>query len=367
MEQLTVGVIGCGVISDIYLTNLTTRFSSLRVAACADASPEKSRERALAYGITSVSVEDMLTDPRIDVILNLTPPQIHADVSIAALQNGKHVYSEKPIAVTPADAKRIMDAAAEKRLRVGCAPDTFLGAGLQTALKALADGWIGRPLAAVAFFITRGHERWHPNPGFYYQRGGGPHLDMGPYYITALVAALGRVKRVSAIGGRGFDMRLIQTGPLKGGQIPVSIDTHMGATLEFDCGVIATTMLSFDVWATHLPFIEIYGTGGTLTLPDPNTFDGPVLLKSMHGEAFEPLPTLYPYAGNVRGLGLAQMCHAIAGGTEHCASGALASHVLEVLDAMELASQRGETVECQTSCPRPPLLASGCLEQDYGF
>ncbi|MFA9380366.1 MAG: Gfo/Idh/MocA family protein [Acetanaerobacterium sp.] len=367
MKQIKVGVIGCGVISDIYLKNLTTRFSTLKVVACADAFAEKSRERAQQYGIAAVSVDDLLADSQIDVILNLTNPQFHAEISLAAIKNGKHVYSEKPLATNPVDAQRIMDAAAEKNLRVGCAPDTFLGAGLQTACKAVADGWIGRPLAAVAFVSSRGHERWHSNPGFYYQEGGGPHLDMGPYYITALTAALGRVKRVNAMSGRGFDTRIVGTGPLKGERIPVNVDTHIGATLEFDCGVIATVMMSFDIWATSLPFLEIYGTSGTLTLPDPNTFDGPVRLKSMNEQAFEPLPLLYPFTGNLRGLGLAQMCHAILHGEEHCANGAIAQHVLEVLDAMEHAAKSGETVECHTPGAVPPMLTPGLMEVEYGF
>lgn len=367
MEQLKVGIIGCGVISDIYLKNLTARFSTLKVTACADASPEKSRERAQQYGIAAESTDSVLADPEIDVILNLTNPQFHAEISLSAIKNGKHVYSEKPIAANSPDAQRILDAAAEKKLRVGCAPDTFLGAGLQTAFKALADGWIGRPLAAAAFFSTRGHERWHSNPGFYYQEGGGPHLDMGPYYITALTAALGRVKRVSAMSGRSFDTRIIGTGPLKGERIPVNVDTHIGATLEFDCGVTATVMMSFDIWATNLPRIEIYGTSGSLMLPDPNTFDGPVRLRTMYGQEFEPLPLLYPHTGNLRGLGLAQMCYAILNGTEHYANGKTAQHVLEVLDAMERSAKSGETVECHTQGFKPPMLTPGLMEVEYGF
>lgn len=367
MEQTTIGVIGCGVISEIYLKNLTERFSSVRVKACADALAEKSRERAAQYAILSVSVAELLADSEIEVVLNLTNPQFHAAVTLDALAHGKHVYSEKPLATNLDDAKRILDFAAEKGLQIGCAPDTFLGAGIQTACKAVSDGWIGRPLSGVAFVSSRGHERWHSNPGFYYQEGGGPHLDMGPYYITALAAALGRVNRVSAMSSRGFDTRIIGTGPLKGSPIPVNVDTHWSASLEFDCGAIVTVMMSFDVWATHLPKIELYGTSGTLTLPDPNTFDGPVLMRSMHEQEFSPLPLLYPYTGNLRGLGIAQMCRSIRHGNSFGASDSLARHVLEVLLAMEKASASGQTVKCETSCERPPMLLPGLMEVEHEF
>ena len=367
MKKLNIGVIGCGIISDVYLKNLTAGYSTLRAAACADILAEKSRAQAEKYGIESVEADTLLADPGIDVVLNLTTPQFHKDISLAAIQSGKHVYSEKPLAVTLADGREILDAAAARGVRVGCAPDTFLGASIQTAIKAVKDGWIGRPLSAVACFSCRGHERWHTSPDFYYQPGGGPVLDNAPYFLTALAAALGRVKRVNAMAGRGFDRRMIGAGPRQGEFIPVDIDTHVSASLEFENGVIVTSLWSFDIWATHLPAIEIYGSGGTLTLPVPSGFDGPVLLKGMDGADFRELPRLYPHSGNLRGLGLAQMCHAILHGGEHSASGALALHVLEVMCAIEQSAKTGETVACQTDCPIPEQLVPGILEKEYGF
>lgn len=367
MEQVTVGVIGCGVISEIYLKNLTTRFAGVRVKSCADHFREKSEERARQFGIQAVAPDQLLADPNIQVVLNLTNPASHAEMSLAALRAGKHVYSEKPLALSLADAKRILAEAEERGLRVGCAPDTFLGAGLQTGLKAVADGWIGRPLAAAAFFTCRGHERWHPNPAFYYQPGGGPQLDMGPYYITALVAALGGVRRVSALSGAAFPERVFGAGPNRGGTFPVEIDTHYSASLEFVSGAIATVMFSFDVWAANLPRLEIYGTGGSVFLPDPNFFAGPVRAKCLGADDAAELPLQSTFTENLRGIGLAQMCKTIRDGGDHLANGRLAAHVLDVLTGMETSAKRGAAVECGTACEKPPLLPGSLTEVEYGF
>jgi len=368
MNRLRIGIVGCGVISEIYMKNLTESFSSLKVVCCADAIKEKAADRAAQFGIANVGVDELLENQNVDVVLNLTTPQQHADISLKALRQGKHVYSEKPLAISLDDAKKIMNEAESRGLRVGCAPDTILGSGIQTSLKAIADGWIGRPLAAFASVSSRGHERWHANPAFYYQQGGGPHLDMGPYYLSALIAALGPVQKVNGMSNRAFDKRIIGTGTLKGHLIPVEVDTHYSASLEMACGAVVTILMSFDIWATHLPRIELYGTDGTLTMPDPNTFDGPVLIRSMHDHDFVQLPIRFPFNGNLRGLGLAQMCHAIISGQEHLASGQLALHVLEVLLAIEKAAVTGETIVCSTTVPdRRPLFQPGLLEVEYGL
>ncbi|MCL2035353.1 MAG: Gfo/Idh/MocA family oxidoreductase [Oscillospiraceae bacterium] len=368
MERTGVGVIGCGVISEIYLENLTTRFSGVQVIGCADTIAEKSKARAAAYGIRQMTVEEMLACSDIHMILNLTTPRIHMEIALAALEHGKHVYNEKPLCATRKEAQSVMELAKEKGLYVGCAPDTFLGAGLQTARKALDDGWIGRAIAGSAFITTPGHERWHIDPAFYYQPGGGPNLDMGPYYITALVALLGPIKSVNSMSSRAYDKRVVGSGKNAGQIIPVEVDTHYSTSLTFMNGAVITAIMSFDIWATHLPFIEIYGTAGTLTLPDPNFFDGEVLLQSRYEDAFIPIPMQNPFTNhNLRGLGPAQMCHAIRKGTAHCASGELALHVLEVLEAMTQASQSGKTYTCVTSCERPAALPYGLAEAQYEF
>lgn len=367
MEPVTVGIIGCGVISEVYMKNLSSCFSGVRIKSCADYLSGKSNIRAKQFGVLSVTPEDLLADPEIQVVLNLTNPAAHADVSLAALQAGKHVYSEKPLATDLAAAKQILSLAEEKGLKVGCAPDTILGAGLQTALKGISDGWIGRPLSACAFYTCRGHERWHSSPAFYYQPGGGPHMDMGPYYITALVAALGNVKRVSAMSNAGFSQRFFGVGDHKGERFPVAVDTHYSALLEFDSGCIATVMLSFDIWAANLPRLEIYGTGGSMSLPDPNFFDGPVGVKGIGSDGFTQLPLLNPFHENLRGIGLAQMCKAIREGGEPLVNAQLAAHVLEVLLALEISAESGTMVTCETTCQRPPLLDSGLPAVEYGL
>lgn len=364
---MRIGVIGCGVISDIYLKNLTTRFSGISVVACADVVQEKSAMKAAEYHIAAMTPQELLQSNEVDVVLNLTNPQYHTEISLSAIENNKHVYSEKTLATSRQDAQRILAAAQEKSLRVGCAPDTFLGGGLQTAFKAIADGWIGRPLSATAFVTSRGHERWHPNPAYYYTESVGPQFDMGPYYITALVAVLGGVKRVQAMSSRAFDIRTISTGPQKSEKFAVKTDSHLCGTLEFESGLLATTIMSFDIWATHLPYLEIYGTAGTITLPNPNTFGGPVLLRSLHDDCFRELPLLYGFTEDCRGLGLAQMCSAIEHDAVHSASGALAFHVLDVLCSLTESAQTGKSVICTAPFVPPIQLQSGIMEIESQF
>ncbi|MDR2750357.1 MAG: Gfo/Idh/MocA family oxidoreductase, partial [Clostridiales bacterium] len=282
MPQTNVGIVGCGVISGIYLDNITSRFKGVKALSCADMDSSKSAASASKYGLKQESVSELLANPDIDVVLNLTTPLSHKEISISALRAGKHVFSEKPLGATFAEASEIIDEADRLGLRVGCAPDTILGAGLQTAFEAVRSGSVGDPVAASAFFFCPGHELWHENPAFYYLPGGGPVLDMGPYYFTALVSALGPAKRVCAMSRRSGE-RTVHRGQLKGQSIPVEVDTHSSAIIEFESGVIATCMLSFDIWAAKLPRIEIYCSAGTILLPDPNTFGGPVLARGQSG------------------------------------------------------------------------------------
>src|SRR5215210_783616 len=279
MTQATnVGIVGCGNISGIYL-EAGKKWDILNIVACADIDLPRAQAQAAKYGIPKASgVEELLADPSIAIVINLTVPQAHAEVALAALAAGKSVYNEKPLALDRAQAKQMLDLAREQGLRVGCAPDTFLGGGLQTCRKLIDDGMIGEPIGASAFMMSHGPEGWHPNPEFFYQPGAGPMFDMGPYYLTALISLIGPVQRVAASARSTFPTRLIGSEPKKGQIIQVTTPTHIAATLDFANGAIGTIITSFDMWGYNLPRIEIYGSEGSLSVPDPNRYDGPVRL-----------------------------------------------------------------------------------------
>jgi predicted dehydrogenase len=360
VAKTKVGVIGCGNISDVYLSNIASLFDNLEVAAVADLNPERAKAKADQHGIAKAcGVEELLADPGIEVVLNLTPPAAHAEVCLAALAAGKHVHTEKPLTVSLKDAERVLALARKKGLRVGAAPDTFLGAGIQTCVRLINEGHIGLPVAATAFMANHGHESWHPNPDFYYAQGGGPVFDMGPYYFTALVALMGPAHRVSGSVRRTFPARLIGSGPREGETIPVQIPTHAAGTIDFDCGAIATFLMSFDVWAARLPHIEIYGSEGTLSVPDPDTFGGPVLIRTRDDAEWHEVSLTLPWAGNSRGLGLSEMVQAIAEGRPHRASGELGMHALEIMHAVHDASGTGKSVALRAPAARPAALAPG--------
>lgn len=356
MKAAKVGVVGCGNISGIYFKNMPT-FRALEVVACADLNPELSTKASLANpSIRSVTTDELLDDPSIDIVLNLTQPKFHFDVMKAGIEAGKHVYSEKPLSISFDDSASLMELAEQAEVRVGCAPDTFLGAGIQTCRELIDAGVIGVPMAATAFFTTPGHERWHPAPEFYYQVGGGPMLDIGPYYLTALVNLLGPAVSVSGTARITYPERTITSQPLNGTKIKVEVPTHVSGTVAFASGAIATVITSFDVWGANLPFIEIYGSEGSLSVPDPNTFGGPVrVLTSKSGE-WEEAQVTRPFFENSRGLGVADMATGIALGQPHRASGALASHVLEIMQAFGQSSDSGRRVEMTTACERPAAL-----------
>ncbi|WP_045234537.1 Gfo/Idh/MocA family protein [Deinococcus pimensis] len=350
-----VGVVGVGNISPIYL-QAPRRSPNLEVTAVGDLDLDRARARAEEFGVPlALPLGELLASDEVDVVLNLTVPAAHADVSLAALAAGKHVYSEKPLATDLSAGRAVLDLARGRSLRVGCAPDTFLGAGLQTARKALDDGLIGEPVAASAFMLGHGPERWHPNPDFFYQPGAGPMFDMGPYYLTALVNMLGPVRRVAASARASFPERVAGEDP-SGRRFPVSTPTHVACTLDFDAGPVATLVTSFDVWASELPRIEIYGTEGTLSLPDPNTFGGPVRVRRMLTDDWETLPLTHPHEDNSRGIGLADMALALAEGRAHRASGELALHVLEVMHATLVSGEQGRHLDIETRPARPAAL-----------
>jgi predicted dehydrogenase len=356
-DRARVGVIGCGNISEIYIRNLSTLFGNVEVAAIADLVAEKAVAKAAALGVARVcTVEELLADPSIEVVLNLTVPSAHAEVSLAALAAGKHVHSEKPLAISMKDADRILALARKKGLRVGSAPDTFLGAGIQTCLRLIDEGAIGLPVAATAFMANHGPEGWHPDPGFFYAQGGGPVFDMGPYYFTALIALLGPARRVSGSVRRTFRNRIIGSGPNEGQAIDVEIPTHAAGTIDFECGAIATFVMSFDVWSSQLPRLEIYGSDGSLSVPDPNTFGGPVRVRGKEDAEWREVPLELPFTENSRGLGLSEMVQAIGMGRPHLASGALGMHALEIMHAVHDASGSGRAVELRCQVPRPEPL-----------
>ncbi len=355
-QPLHVGVIGCGNISAAYLKHAAT-FRAMRIVACADLNAEAAQAKAAQFKIDAMSVDALLSCPDIDVILNLTTPQAHTHVNTQALQANKHVYCEKPLATSLADAQAVLDLAREKKLRVGCAPDTFLGGGIQTCRKLIDDGRIGKPLAGTAMMMCPGHESWHPNPGFYYLKAGGPVLDMGPYYLTALVNLLGPMQAVQAMGSQSGP-RICTSEHRRGEVLPVEVLTHVAGNIRFQCGAIITIIMSFDtVSALHNP-IELHGSAGSLHVPDPNRFAGPVALAPRGGKTAEPVPLTHGYTENMRSIGLADMCDAILHNRPHRAGGALALHVLEAMLALNEAAGSGQTIELKTTAERPAAMAA---------
>lgn len=358
-SPVTVGIVGCGNISSIYLKNCT-RFPSLRVLACADLVQERAAAQAQTYGVSKAyGVEDLLADPEIELVINLTVPQAHAEIGLAALEAGKSVYNEKPLAIDRASAQRMLELARTKGLRVGCAPDTFLGGGLQTCRKLIEEGAIGTPVAAMAFMLSRGPESWHPNPDFFYQPGAGPMFDMGPYYLTALTTMLGPVRRTTGSARASMPERVIGSEPLRGTSITVNTPTHVAGVLDFAGGPVATIITSFDVYPGQMNGIELFGTDGTLILPDPNTFGGPVLLKRPDSDGWIEQELLYGHAENSRGIGVADMAQALRTGRSHRASGDLAYHVLDIMHAIHDASREDRHILLTSGFEQPPVLPLG--------
>jgi len=336
-----VAVVGAGNISSQYLANLT-RFPDLNVIAIADLDEARAAAAAAEYGAAaSGTLADILAIAEVEVVVNLTIPSAHAEVAAAALRAGKHLYGEKPITLDPAEAKALLAEAAARDLYVGNAPDTFLGAGLQSALRAIESGLIGTPIAAATAFRTPGPDRWHPNPEFLFAKGAGPLFDMGPYYLTSLVALLGPVSAVAATARRPRETRVIGSGPRIGTVFPVEVPTHVTALIEFAGGAGAASTFSFDSPDPGVSF-EVTGTEATLSVPDPNRFDGPLRIRSADDSEWRELPIDGTEAG--RGIGVLDMARALRAGVPHRASGALALHVLDVMSAIiDSAALRGFT------------------------
>lgn len=373
-----IGIVGCGTISGIYLTNLTKHFDNLEVIGCADIVLEKAIEAKTQYGLSKAcSVDELMADPDVDIVVNLTIPAAHYEINMKALNAGKHIYCEKPFAISLSDADEILALAKRKNLLVGSAPDTFLGAGIQTCGRLIEDGVIGKPIGFTANLVTHGHELWHPAPVFYYKKGAGPMLDMGPYYLTALAYLLGPIKQIACFARTSESQREIQ-----GKMVDVDVLTNYAGIVDFANGVIGNVNMSFDVWKSNQPGIEIYGTNGVIFVPDPNMFGGPVkvfrsagLIEKINTTCNTPFerimalqgfatdefmtgePLLYPAEdtdrSNMRGLGVSDMAQAFLDGRPNRANGELARHVVEALLAFEVSERENQIYQMKTTFDRP--------------
>jgi predicted dehydrogenase len=365
--RLGVGVIGCGNISMTYLRNAAL-FRGVELRACADISSDMSALRAKEYGIRAMQVDALLADPEVDLVLNLTIPAVHFDVTMSALSAGKHVFTEKPLATSAAEGRKLVAEARSRNLLLGSAPDTFLGAAGRRARSLMDEGAIGRPVTGTAFMFGRGMEHWHPNPQFYYQPGGGPLFDMGPYYLTMLVNLLGPVKSVMAMATKGQEERLMTAdGPFKNTRFKVGTPTNVLSLLEFQSGATVNFGASWDVFRHSNHPIELHGTEGSLRLPDPDTFGGTVSLSKRGAEwkNFASESELYgalnwPYSApdraNYRMLGVADLIRALGEGRAPRASGDLALHVLEIMEATLASSENRSAVAIAGTVAQPPLL-----------
>ena len=347
---LRVGLVGAGFISRMYFDTLKRIQDEVRLVRIADVDLARAVETGAAQGVPGGSVDELLADPEVDVVLNLTIPMAHAEVATRSLEAGKHVYGEKPLAVTVAEARSVLDLAQQRGLWVGCAPDTVLGTGIQTARRAVDDGMIGRPVAATATMAIPGHEAWHPNPDFYYAPGGGPLYDMGPYYLHALITLLGPVARVSASSSRPVTERVIASGPRAGERVPVLTDTHITGLLEHVDGAITTLTMSFDTVGTRTLPIEVHGVEGSLLVPDPNEFSGTTSLKR-RGEDWVELPISAGYENSARGFGLLDFHRTPAGEVPRADAG-IAFHALEIMESMMRSSVEGRRLDLGATAGR---------------
>jgi predicted dehydrogenase len=365
--MLGIGLVGCGSIAATYLANAVL-FPDVEVRACADLSAERAEQRAAEFGIRAEPLDKLLAAADIDLVLNLTVPNAHFDVSMAALRAGKHVFTEKPLAGTLAQGRLLLAEAARRGLRIGSAPDTFLGAAGRVARQLIDSGAIGRPVTGTAFMMGRGMEHWHPSPAFYYQPGAGPVLDMGPYYLTMLVHLLGPAQRVLAMSSIGSPEREITAeGALQGTRFTVGTPTTVNTLVEFASGALVTLGMSWDVFRHSIPPIELHGTEGSLRLPDPDTFGGPVA-ASRRGAEWEERstadaafgahnwPIASPDRANYRMLGVADLARSIAAQRPARASGALALHVLEIMEAILAAASSGAAQSIEAVDVRPAPL-----------
>jgi predicted dehydrogenase len=373
MGKLGVGIVGCGNISTIYMHNMP-KFRDLNLVACADLRPEAAQAQAAQCGIEALSIEALLARPDIQIIVNLTTPSAHYGVSHAALSAGKHVFGEKPITVEANDAATLVAEASRRDLKLGCAPDTFLGGGGRTAREFVDTGRIGKVLYGTCFLMSHGMEHWHPDPTFFFKPGGGPILDMGPYYLAALINLLGPVASVQGRASAGFATRLVTSkGPMNGKTIAVDAPTTVMSLLHFESGADIIFAMSWDVWKHGHPPIELYGTEGSLRVPDPNFFGGAVQYTEKGGDWISVPADDRPFGkpnwrspnwadhipsqAKYRCLGIAELASAVLRGTPHRSSGALASHALEVKHAILKAGADGGEIAVRSRVERPAPLS----------
>jgi predicted dehydrogenase len=361
-KSIGVGIIGCGNISTAYL-KLAPMFKGYNILAVADINMDSANARAAEFGVRAETVDGLLGATDIDLIINLTIPAAHVDVSRDILQAGKHVYSEKPLVLSLTEAQELGDIAKANNVRIGSAPDTFMGGSHQLARNLIDAGAVGKISSGTAVVMSSGMEDWHPNPDFFFQKGGGPILDLGPYYICNLVQLLGPVSKVTSFTGMASETRTIQNGPRNGETVPVETPTTIHSVLSFENGAIITLLASWDVWASNHPIMELYGTEGTMNLPDPNFFGGELTVTERGGDPVEKswdhpfsIPNFEETQANYRGAGLADMALAIAQGRPHRCNEDFATHVVEVMTAVLKAGETGAVLTMTTTCSRPDVL-----------
>jgi len=363
MEKLGVGIIGCGNISAAYL-RLAPLFADIEIGGVADLNPEAAAARGAEFGVAVHDVAGLLAAADIDIVVNLTVPDAHYPLTRRILQAGKHAYSEKPLVLTLQEGEALRALAAEKGLRVGAAPDTFLGGAHQQARSLIDAGKIGKVVAGTAHVMSHGMEHWHPNPDFFFQPGGGPVLDIGPYYVTNLVQLIGPARRVAALASAATPTRLITSEPRRGEIIPVETPTNIHALIEFANGATITLSASWDVWAHRHAAMELYGTEGSLFLPDPNFFGGSIEIAGQDGEIGAVSPWDHPLGianqdggrANYRTAGLAEMAQAIKAGRAHRCNLDLAIHAVDVMTSILKSGETGAFVDLNTTCARPAAL-----------
>ena len=356
MKKTKIAFIGVGSISGIYLENLTNTFKQIEIIGVCDLEREKAEAAVEKYGIPKIyeTMADVFADPEVEIVLNLTRPWEHYEVTKGALEAGKHVYSEKPLGANKEEGEKLVALAQEKGLLIAGAPDTFLGASIQTCRKLIDDGFIGEVIGCNASMICRGHESWHPAPDFYYQTGGGPMMDMGPYYITAMVNLLGRVKGVTSVARTSYAQRVIGSAPRAGEVIEVEVPTHITGILEFENGAIGNLLTTFDVVWNEQARFEIFGSEGTLIVPDPNFFGEKVLLLRPESGEYKEMPLLFDYKENSRGLGVAEMAFAIEQNQKPRTNMEQTFHVLDVLTAFQRSSDKKAYEEITSSFTKTP-------------
>ena len=361
-KDLGVGIIGCGNISAAYL-QLAPMFKGYDIVAVADINMDNAKARAAEFGVRAETVDGLLAANDVDLVINLTIPAAHVEVSRAILSAGKHVYSEKPFVLSLSEAKELGDLAHAKGLRIGSAPDTFMGGSHQLARNLIDAGVIGDVMSGTAVVMGSGMEDWHPNPDFFFQKGGGPILDLGPYYICNLVQLLGPVYKVTSFTGMARKERTIANGPRNGETVPVETPTTIHSVLAFESGAIITLLASWDVWNSNHPIMELYGTEGTMNVPDPNFFGGELTVTDRGSAPVEKswdhpfnVPNFEEVKANYRGAGLSDMALSISAGREHRCNAAFATHVVEVMTAILEAGETGTVMTMTTTCDRPAVL-----------